>query len=441
MSSSPSWKAPRAFLALGVSATLLFGSVPAAATASLNGPGTVAQQITAAKKDVTKVKTTANLNMRTGSGTSHKILLTIPKGKTLNVSATASNGWFKVSYSGKTGWISNQYVSIVASKTPKTTETKKSTPKSTTKSVNLWVKATANLNVRNGAGTNHGVVTKLAKAQTAKASSQAANGWYQIKVAGKSGWVSNKYVTTCSKGCEVDTGKYTTNRAGLADRYFTKSNGSDIYAAVGGKLRIGDIPKNSIVYRDIKWEKEAGQVSEWYFVRTQGISGWMKSSALKRGSNAGTTNSKGYTKSQVLKQNNGKVSSAMLVAIPWDTEKTLIAAPALADLTRLNDAFKKKFGKNLDIDLAYRTLETQKYYYQDLGPLIAAKPGTSNHGWGLAIDVPETYDYSFRGKYFTWLKANAHKYNWVHQKYLEEYRANGTKNPYAEAWHFEYVGK
>ena len=419
--------------ALCLSAVLMLGTVPATAAVPALVDTSVNQVVAA--KNVTKVKTTANLNMRKGAGTGHKVVLTIPKGKTVNVSATAANGWYKVAYSGKTGWISNRYVSVVS--TPKKTETKKTT----TKSVKLWVKATAGLNVRKGAGTGHAVVAKLAKGDVAKATSQAANGWYKISVKGKTGWVSNKYVTTCSKGCEVDTGKYTTNRAGLTDRHFTKSNGSDIYVSVGGKLRIGDIPKNSIAYRDTKWEKEAGPVSGWYFVRTQGISGWMKSSTLRRTSNAGTKNSKGYTRAQVMKQKNGQISTAMLAAIPWDKEKTLIAAPVLSDLTRLNSAFKKQFGKNLDIDLAYRTLDTQKYYYQDLGPFIAAKPGTSNHGWGLAIDVPETRDYSFRGKYYKWLKANSHKYNWVHQKYLEEYKTNGSKNPYAEAWHFEYAGK
>ncbi|MET0977667.1 MAG: M15 family metallopeptidase, partial [Paeniglutamicibacter terrestris] len=66
---------------------------------------------------------------------------------------------------------------------------------------------------------------------------------------------------------------------------------------------------------------------------------------------------------------------------------------------------------------------------------VAARPGTSNHGWGTAIDMPETYDYSFRGKYFKWLKANSKNYNWVHRKILEE------DSPYAEAWHFDYVGR
>ncbi|MFF5792017.1 SH3 domain-containing protein [Paeniglutamicibacter sp. NPDC012692] len=73
-----------------------------------------------------KVRTTANLNLRSGSSTSHKVLLTIPSGKVVPVSGKASNGWYKVNYSGRTGWVSNSYVSAntktpVAPRAPRST--------------------------------------------------------------------------------------------------------------------------------------------------------------------------------------------------------------------------------------------------------------------------------------------------------------------------------
>ncbi len=53
----------------------------------------------------------------------------------------------------------------------------------------------------------------------------------------------------------------------------------------------------------------------------------------------------------------------------------------------------------------------------------------------MAIDVPEWTKYNFESARFKWLKANSHKYNWIHPKRLEK------GSPYAEYWHFEYVGK
>ena len=57
-----------------------------------------------------KVRTTANLNMRTGPSTAYAIILTIPSGTTISVFAKASNGWYKVGYAGKAGWVNGSYV-------------------------------------------------------------------------------------------------------------------------------------------------------------------------------------------------------------------------------------------------------------------------------------------------------------------------------------------
>ena len=47
--------------------------------------------------------TTANLNMRTGEGTNHKIITTIKKGEKVQV--LDNNGsWWKVQYNNKTGY-------------------------------------------------------------------------------------------------------------------------------------------------------------------------------------------------------------------------------------------------------------------------------------------------------------------------------------------------
>lgn len=318
--------------------------------------------------------------------------------------------------------------------------------KITQKAASVTLRTTAALNLRSGYTASSKRKLTIPKGTTIEGVKRVSNGWWKVMYKEKTiGYVSGSYVKAVSpqptgRFVYLD-GKYTSNRESLTDRYFTKADKGTLYRTVGGTKMVGDLPANSIVYRDLKNEKLGGQRSGWYFVRTQGLSGWMKVSTLKRTTSAPTVNTKKVTRAQVAKQANGKVPSSMLVAIPWDKEKTLIAAPALADLTRLNTAFKKKFGRNLDVDLAFRTLDTQKQLYKELGAYIAAKPGTSNHGWGLAIDVPETSAYDFGGKYYAWLKANSAKYNWVHRKDLEQYNSNGKKNPGAEAWHFEYRGK
>lgn len=397
-----------------------------------------ALMVAAADKRVSfSVKTSANLNLRQGPSTKKKSLVVVPKNTTLKATAQASNGWYKVSYKGKSGYLSNAYAKKVASKPAAKPTVKKpaSKPASTKdRASSIWIKTSANLNLRQGSSSKHKSLLTIPKNTSLKTTAQASNGWYKVKYKNKTGYLSNAYVSKDPGGREIVTGKYSTNRAGLTDRYWTKNATTPLYASVGGAVRIKDIPRNSVAYRDLKLEKSGGQRSGWYFVRTQGTSGWVKSSALKRSSNAPTSNTGKFSYQSVKKMTNGKIDQRALATMPWDTEKTLIAAPAVASLNKLNTAFKKQFGQNLTIDLAYRTRATQDFYWVDLGPFIAARPGTSNHGWGTAVDFPETYDYSFRGKYYKWLKKNSHKYGWVHRKILEE------GSPYAEAWHFEYYG-
>lgn len=63
----------------------------------------------------------------------------------------------------------------------------------------------------------------------------------------------------------------------------------------------------------------------------------------------------------------------------------------------------------------------------------AAPPGTSNHGWGLAIDVANAF-YAYGktpGKIVSWLNKNAGKYGWVRRSWTF------VKNTW-EPWHWEY---
>ena len=54
-------------------------------------------------------KTTANLNLRTGTSTSNSIILTIPRGGQVTV-LSSSNGWSQVTYNGRTGYVSSSYL-------------------------------------------------------------------------------------------------------------------------------------------------------------------------------------------------------------------------------------------------------------------------------------------------------------------------------------------
>jgi hypothetical protein len=60
-----------------------------------------------------KVTATDGLNLRTGPSTAHAVILVMPHGATVDV-VGYSAGWYKVTYSGHTGWCSGMYLSDVA---------------------------------------------------------------------------------------------------------------------------------------------------------------------------------------------------------------------------------------------------------------------------------------------------------------------------------------
>lgn len=61
---------------------------------------------------VLQKKTTGALNMRTGAGTQYPAIMVIPNGAVVEVTG-ASGKWFNITYQGKTGWSSSDYLTDV----------------------------------------------------------------------------------------------------------------------------------------------------------------------------------------------------------------------------------------------------------------------------------------------------------------------------------------
>lgn len=133
---------------------------------------------------------------------------------------------------------------------------------------------------------------------------------------------------------------------------------------------------------------------------------------------------------------NGHMPMSAMCAIGWGTDQLgftqYLRCDAADALTRLNDAYRAVFGASLDLDLTYRSYQDQVAMKAALGGL-AATPGTSSHGLGLALDVQEwPQTYGFGTERYTWLVENGPTYGWYAPQRVRE------GQPYAEYWHFEY---
>lgn len=122
---------------------------------------------------------------------------------------------------------------------------------------------------------------------------------------------------------------------------------------------------------------------------------------------------------------NGRLPSDQLCA-PWDGA-VLVRADVARSLAELNDLYTARFGEPMCLTDGYRSYEQQVATKAAKG-YLAATPGTSNHGWGLAVDLcPETY----AGDRGAWLDEHAPALGWVNPDWA---RPGGSKY---EPWHWE----
>jgi LAS superfamily LD-carboxypeptidase LdcB len=105
---------------------------------------------------------------------------------------------------------------------------------------------------------------------------------------------------------------------------------------------------------------------------------------------------------------------------------------AAAAYRAMSAAFAATFGSPICITDSYRTYASQVRLYGEK-PTLAAVPGTSNHGWGLAVDLCAGIDHYGTAQY-GWMKANAGRYGYLHPDWAEP--GHGREEP----WHWEYAG-
>jgi zinc D-Ala-D-Ala carboxypeptidase len=120
---------------------------------------------------------------------------------------------------------------------------------------------------------------------------------------------------------------------------------------------------------------------------------------------------------------NGRIPAGALRTISGTRHR--LWAPAATSFDALQQAARRD-GVHIGITDSYRSYAEQvdlvrrKGLYSQGG--LAAKPGTSNHGWGRALDL------SLDGKAQAWMRANAVRFGFV-------------EDVPREPWHWDYKPK
>lgn len=211
--------------------------------------------------------------------------------------------------------------------------------------------------------------------------------------------------------------------AGTVTRYVTTD---DQYA----NIRIAPSLTSTILAHAAPHSRVVGTLTgQWL----KNSTGYINQGTLSTSSNPSTSNGRLLVSAQCMVPLAWNASHSFEPGYTGKTQRYL-DCNALAGLTALENAFNATFGYWAAIDLTYRSYSEQVYWYNKLGYPTAAVPGTSNHGYGLAVDfeeddLPNTFSWGYPGK--KWLEANALNY--------------GFKNPFAynaphESYHHNFLG-
>ncbi len=212
-----------------------------------------------------------SVRMRSGASTSSNILGENNKGTQMDVTGVSGN-WYAVSYNGKTGYVSMDYMSVAA-KSSQTENTEPETPaapadegKYTGKIIGTSVR------MRSGPGTSYDTLGYYSNGVSMNILG-STNGWYKVSYNGKAGYVSGSYMHVTPKE------SYSAIKDGSV-------NGSSV------RLRMGPSAEDFSVIKSCAKGislKISGVFGDWYEVSVGGVYGYMSKQYVTVGTTTTTT--------------------------------------------------------------------------------------------------------------------------------------------------------
>lgn len=133
----------------------------------------------------TATVTADSLRLRSEASTSSNTVTMAPKGAEVTVEEEAENGWYKVTYGSKTGYMSGEWLTVTLDDGTVIPAAEGTEPEQQRGLVTADV-----LNVRSGPATTYNKVTTLKAGTVVDIVADPGNGWYQIE----SGYVSAEYI-------------------------------------------------------------------------------------------------------------------------------------------------------------------------------------------------------------------------------------------------------
>ena len=137
------------------------------------------------------------------------------------------------------------------------------------------------------------------------------------------------------------------------------------------------------------------------------------------------------TNSSTAGQANGNLDPSSLCPL-WRAPGHRLRMDAAKAFNAMSQYHAQTQGSPLCVTDSYRSYSEQVSVYHRK-PGLAAVPGTSEHGWGKAVDFCGGIESTGTPEH-AWMQANAGRFGWYHPDWAEP---SGSR---PEAWHWEFGG-
>lgn len=137
------------------------------------------------------------LNVRSAPFIGDNIINKVPRGATyIVVGRNADSSWWQIQIGEQIGWVSGAYVITANTQNVPVITTNVQVPNAPSVGTGYFLRSTANLNIRTGAGTSFSRINILPYNREAEILGRnSSNTWWLITYGGTTGWVSGAFVT------------------------------------------------------------------------------------------------------------------------------------------------------------------------------------------------------------------------------------------------------
>ncbi|EOO34956.1 SH3 domain-containing protein [Bacillus mycoides] len=214
------------------------------------------------------------LRVRTAPNTSSSVSGRVYEGQTLNVIGQ-ENGWVKINYNGKVGYVSGEFVSGVSSNAGSSNNNTNNTVKPASGNYTVNV---SSLRVRTGPSTSHTTIGSVKKGQVVQVVGEVQD-WFKINYAGQTAYLSKDYVTKGGSNENPTQG----NNQEQNNNVTVQTGGTYVVNATSLRVRTGPATYHSVIGGVLNGTKlnVIGSEGSWFKVNYQGKTGYVSSEFVK----------------------------------------------------------------------------------------------------------------------------------------------------------------